>query len=161
MRSVRSQARRLNYPIKMYPINITTPYIVLLSALLLAGCSHHADDAVKALIVVGPSNHPPGSHEVEAGGRLIEYCLKNNENGIAVQADVIYVWKDMPKDLDLYDTLVFIGDKFPGERLPQSELAMEQLAQVMAKGRGIVCLHYGVGLENDDVDPDGDHPLLH
>ena len=31
----------------------------------------------------------------------------------------------------------------------------------MAKGRGIVCLHYGVGLLDEDVARDGDHPLLH
>ena len=30
----------------------------------------------RMLIVVGPSNHPPGSHEVAAGGRLMKYCLR-------------------------------------------------------------------------------------
>jgi len=145
----------------MYPFNTATHFIFFISILLFIGCSRHAENSVNVLIVVGPSNHPPGSHEVEAGGRLIEHCLENNENGIAVQADVIYAWNEIPRDIDLYDTFVFIGDKFPGERLPQSEIAMAQLTEVMAKGSGIVCLHYGVGLENEDVDQDGDHPLLY
>ena len=144
----------------MYLFYIKIP-LALVSALLFAGCAPQSHDDINVLIVVGPSTNPPGSHEVEAGGRLIEYCLENNENGIAVQANVIYAWNEIPHDIATYDTFVFIGDKFPGERLPESDRAMEELAVVMAKGRGIVCLHYGVGLLDEDVARDGDHPLLH
>ncbi|MCZ6672000.1 MAG: ThuA domain-containing protein, partial [Verrucomicrobia bacterium] len=63
--------------------------------------------------------------------------------------------------LDAYATVVFIGDNFPGERLPNSETAMEQLTTMMARGCGIVCVHYGVGLLDEDVERGGDHPLLH
>ncbi len=143
----------------MYPINNFIP-LILLSALVFVGCGRQSQDAINAIIVVGPSTHPPGSHEVDAGGRLIEYCLENNKNGIPIQADVIYAWDEIPRDIDIYDTIVFIGDKFPGERLPDSDRVMEELTDVMAKGRGIVCLHYGVGLLDEDVARDGDHPLL-
>jgi len=135
--------------------------LALLAAILLASCAPRDDHDFKALIVVGPSKHPPGSHEVRAGGRLVEYCLENNESGIAVQADVIYAWDQIPQNIDAYDTFVFLGDNFPGERLPESDRAMSQLAEAMKRGRGIVCLHFGVGLLDEDVARDGDHPLLH
>lgn len=31
--------------------------------------------AANVLILVGPSTHPPGTHEVAAGGRLVAHCL--------------------------------------------------------------------------------------
>lgn len=34
------------------------------------------------LIVVGPTNHPPGTHEVAAGGRLMKHCLENASNAV-------------------------------------------------------------------------------
>ncbi|MCZ6673082.1 MAG: hypothetical protein O7C75_09090, partial [Verrucomicrobia bacterium] len=132
-------------------------------ASLLGGCSQNAleDRDTQVLIAVGPSNHPPGSHEVAAGARLIEHCLENMENVPGVQADVVYDWSEVPQALDAYATVVFIGDNFPGERLPNSETAMEQLIAMMARGCGIVCVHYGVGLLDEDVERGGDHPLLH
>ena len=38
---------------------------------------------------------------------------------------------------------------------------MNDLAKMMERGCGIVCVHYGVGLGKDDVATDGDHSLLH
>ena len=75
----------------------------------------------RILIVVGPSTHPPGSHEVAAGGRLMKHCLENMANVPGVKADVFNEW---PKDnaaLDAASTVVFIGDNFPPMRLPDSE----------------------------------------
>lgn len=135
--------------------------LALLGSLILASCALHDDRPSNVLIVVGASKHPPGSHEVQAGGRLVEYCLENNESNLSIQADVVYAWKDIPQDIGVYDTFVFLGDNFPGERLPDSDRAMEELGEAMKKGRGIVCLHFGVGLLDEDVARDGDHPLLH
>ncbi len=43
----------------------------------------------RILIVVGPSNHPPGSHEVAAGSRLLQHFLReSNVDGLHV--DVAY-----------------------------------------------------------------------
>ena len=137
----------------------------LLSIFFFGACSpstnQETKDSTRILIVVGPSKHPPGSHEVAAGGRLLEYCVGNMENVSNVEADVVYAWSEIPKSLDAYATIVFIGDNFPGERLPGSEQAMKDIAAMMDRGCGIVCLHYGVGLQNEDMGPDGDHPLLH
>ena len=78
--------------------------IGFLSLLLifLAGCSNKetTEAPTRVLIVVGPTNHAPGTHEVAAGGRLLEYCLENMENVTGFEADVIYEWSNIPQPLD-------------------------------------------------------------
>ena len=114
----------------------------------------------RVLIVVGPTNHPPGSHEVAAGGRLMQHCLEHMENVRGVKADIVTEW---PKDqavLDAAATVVFIGDQFPPMRMPDSAAIMTQLGAMMKRGCGIVCVHYATGLRAEDVAADGAHPLL-
>src|SRR5690242_10257043 len=101
-----------------------------------------AAEPPRILIVVGPSNHPPGSHEVAAGGRVMKYCLENAANVPGLKADLFSEW---PKDqavLDAARTVVFIGDTFPPMRLPDSAAIMAQLGAMMDRGAGIVCVHY-------------------
>ena len=81
-----------------------------------AGIAAAADGdkpVARVLIVVGPSTHPPGSHEVAAGGRLMQHCLENMSNIKGVKAEVVTEW---PRDKVVRDgasTVVFIGDIFP------------------------------------------------
>ena len=92
------------------------------------------------MIVVGPSNHKPGSHEVQAGGRLMAHCLENAINLKGIRARVYYEW---PDDADVHrraSTVVFIGDQFPAERLSDSDAAMKALAEMVQRGCGIVCV---------------------
>ena len=120
-----------------------------------------ADEAktTNVLIVVGPSNHPPGSHEVAAGGRLLQHCL-NNTQMKNVQADVVYEWPKDEARLDAADSVVFIGDTFPPNRFPGSDIILAKLGAMMNRGCGIVCIHYATGLRAEDVTEDGEHPLL-
>lgn len=118
-------------------------------------------DSPSALIVVGPSRHPPGTHEVAAGARVMEYCLESLQNSGQFEVDVIDAWDSDWKTLKTYDTVILIGDSFPGERMPESDIVMKDLARMMKKGCGMITIHYGVGLKNEDMGPDGDHPLLH
>ena len=111
------------------------------------------------LIIVGPSSHAPGTHEVKAGGRLMQYCVENMENLPDVKAQVVYEWPDL-KTLEAASTIVFIGDRFPANRFGDPSRHLAQLDRVMRKGTGIVCVHYSVGMFGEDVAPDGDHPLL-
>ena len=132
-------------------------FAVLLAA---AGSLLRAADGARVLVVVGPSNHPPGSHEVAAGGRLLQDALQGMKNLDPVQADIVYEW---PRDESLREsvaTIVFIGDTFPANRFEKPERNLAQLAGMMDRGCGIVCLHYATGLLGEDVKPDGDHPLL-
>lgn len=115
----------------------------------------------KVLIVVGPTTHPPGTHEVAAGGRLMKSCLESATNVKDLSAEVFYEW---PKDKAVRDeaaTIVFIGDQFPPMRLPDAAQNMADLGAMMARGCGIVCVHYATGLAAQDVADDGEHPLLH
>jgi type 1 glutamine amidotransferase len=112
------------------------------------------------LIIVGPTDHPPGTHEVAAGGRLLKQCLENMSNLPGVKVDLFNEW---PKDKavrDAADTIVFIGDTFPPNRLPNPAQNLAELGEMMQRGCGIVCVHYATGLLGADVRSDGDHPLL-
>jgi type 1 glutamine amidotransferase len=117
--------------------------------------------AARVLIIVGPSTHPPGTHEVAASGRLLKSSVEHMENVPNVQADIVYEW---PADQELRDaasTVILLGDTFPAMRLPDSKRNLAQLAEMMARGCGMVCTHYSTGLRAEDVAEDGEHPLLH
>jgi predicted esterase/type 1 glutamine amidotransferase len=114
----------------------------------------------KILIVVGPSTHPPGSHEVVAGARVLKRCLETASNVATRDVEIIDAWPADSSDLDGVDTVVFLGDQFPGARLPDSPRVMADLTRMMDRGCGMVCLHYATGLAADDVAEDGGHPLL-
>jgi hypothetical protein len=58
-------------------------------------------------------------------------------------------------------TVVFIGDLFPPEVMPNRDDIMRDLKAMTERGCGIVCLHYATGLEAKHVSETGDHPLLH
>ncbi|MEQ9411452.1 MAG: ThuA domain-containing protein [Fuerstiella sp.] len=115
----------------------------------------------RVLIIVGPSNHPPGSHEVAAGARLMAHCLNHAENIAPISAEVFSAWPDTEAVLDAADTVVFIGDTFPPNRFPGSDAILAKLGSMMNRGCGIVCVHYATGLRAEDVSDDGEHPLLH
>lgn len=144
--------------------------LLIVAAALLSFASAAADEpatkpgdksVAQVLIVVGPSSHPPGSHEVAAGGRLLAHALEHSENLRGVRAEVVTEWPQDRKRLDEVAAVVFIGDTFPPMRMPQSERIMQELAAMTARGCGIVCLHYATGLRAEDVAADGEHPLLH
>jgi len=114
----------------------------------------------RILIVVGPSSHPPGTHEVAAGGRLMQHALQQLTNVSGLRADVFAAWPQDAKVRSQADSIVFIGDIFPPQRLPDSPLVLAQLGEMMQRGCGLVCVHYATGLRAVDVLPDGSHPLL-
>lgn len=131
-----------------------------LTLLLLFFISHTlAADSAHVLIIVGPSKHPPGSHEVAAGGRLMKHCIETMTNVPGVKADVVETWPDKAL-CEAASTVVFIGDTFPVGRFPNPQQNLADLDAMMQRGCGIVCVHYATGLLGEDVKLDGDHPLL-
>ncbi len=117
-----------------------------------------AEAAPRVLILVGPSGHPPGTHEVAAGGRVLRHCL----TAAGLKADVRSDWPaDAAKAFADVAAVAFIGDLFPPEVMPNRDAIMRDLAAMTKRGCGIVCLHYATGLEAKHVAADGDHPLLH
>ncbi|MCZ2079692.1 MAG: ThuA domain-containing protein [Bryobacterales bacterium] len=114
----------------------------------------------QVLIVAGPSSHPPGTHEVDAGARLLDWAVENMDNVQGVRAEIVHQWPTDKTQLDGAATVVFIGDLFPPYRMPDSEAIINDLSVMMNRGVGIVCLHYANGLPAANVPPDGAHPLL-
>ncbi len=124
------------------------------------GAAAPVEGAKRILILVGPSTHPPGTHEVMAGGRLMQAMLQRATNLGPVQVEVTTEWPPSAKVREAVSTLVCIGDIFPAQRLPDSPLVLSQMGEMMQRGCGLVCVHYATGLRAVDVTPDGGHPLL-
>ncbi len=112
------------------------------------------------LILVGPTTHPPGTHEVAAGGRLVAHCLTHAENVPGIQAEVVTEWPTDRAKLQKIAVVVFTGDRFPPEEMADRDRIMGDLVNMMDHGCGLVCFHYATGLNAMQVKPDGDHPLL-
>jgi len=112
------------------------------------------------LIVIGPSEHPPGTHEVPATGRLLKYCLESSPSAQGLEVTLSDGWPTDEQLLDRVHSVVFLGDFFPPTRLPNQPQIMEQLQAMMERGCGLVCIHFATGLGADHVDEAGHHPLL-
>jgi type 1 glutamine amidotransferase len=108
------------------------------------------------LVLAGPSSHPPGTHEVQAGARVVGHCL----NQLGVEAQVGEAWPDDPAALATVRGLVFIGDVFPPMRWKDSPRILAEIGALMKRGGGLACLHYATGLRKEDVGPNGEHPLM-
>ena len=90
----------------------------------------------------------------------MKYCVENPANCKPAIAQVRNTWPENEEELKDISTVVFIGDLFPPEQMDEPEKIKAQLAQMMARGCGIVCIHYATGLRKQHVTEDGDHPLL-
>jgi type 1 glutamine amidotransferase len=138
------------------------PMLAIVAALVVTAAVHAQGAAAKkqVLILVGPSTHPPGSHEVAAGARLMKHCLEHAENVRGIEATVVTAWPEDRQRLQRVATVVFTGDQFPPARMPDRDRIMADLTGMMEHGCGLVCVHYATGLAAGDVAKDGDHPLL-
>jgi type 1 glutamine amidotransferase len=133
--------------------------LLLIVAFLIPSYTASAGPEKHVLIVVGPSNHPPGSHEVAAGARVLKHCLESMTNVEAFKVELVEHWPNQ-EQRDRADTVVFMGDTFPANRFRDPQRNLLDLASMMDRGCGIVCIHYATGLLGDDVTENGEHPLL-
>lgn len=134
--------------------------VIGLATPLLARAQADRGTPTQVLIVVGPSTHPPGTHEVAAGARLMKHCLEHAANVRGIEAEVVTAWPADRQRLQKIATVVFTGDQFPPARMPNRDRIMADLTSMMDHGCGLVCVHYATGLAAADVVKDGDHPLL-
>jgi len=143
-------------------------HVVLLALILGAmaqsafeGGALAADPApANVLLVVGPSLHPAGTHEVPANARLMKHCLEHAQGVTPMRAEIVTAWPKDAAALKNAATVVFFGDIFPAQTLPEPQRVRTDLAAMMDRGCGLVCVHYATGLRAQDVAEDGDHPLL-
>ena len=132
----------------------------LLVSLTFVATTLFAEQPKRVLLVVGPSHHAPGTHEVEAGCELIKYCLEHAEGIGSIEAEVAVGWPADKSKLENLSTIVFSGDRFPLAELEDTEKNMKELATIVDEGCGVFCFHYGVGLQGGQMRDDGYHPLL-
>jgi len=138
-------------------VKVVLSLAVLLSTPMVTSVLQATEPVKNVLIVAGPSNHPPGTHEVAAGARVMEHCMAQVEG---VHVDLVQGWPEDKKVAAEAATIVFIGDIFPPEMLPERDKIMAEVAAAMDRGCGIVCVHYATGLRKQHVAEDGAHPLL-
>ncbi len=139
-----------------------TPVALLLATIPLFFtplCSAEDARPSKVLIVVGPSGHPPGTHEVAAGARLIAYCLEHTAR-MKFDVKVVFAWPQDQKLLRDISTVVFSGDGFPLAKMKNKKQNMQALAAMMDRGCGIVCYHYATGVQPNEISDKGFHPLV-
>lgn len=106
-----------------------------------------AEDKKKRLVMIaGSPSHGPGDHEFNAGVHLFEKCLKGFPG-----LELITFYSGYPKDdsaLDTADAIVCYADGGAGHPLVR-EKRLERIGKLMAKGVGLMCMHYGVEVPKD------------
>ncbi len=125
------------------------------SLALLAGVApSRAADAPKAkkvVLVAGTPSHGRGEHEFNAGTILMKKCLDQTP-GIDAQ---IYLngWPKDPAAFDGADSIVLYMDGGAGHPVIQAD-HLQKMGELMAKGVGLVCLHYAVEVPKDKGGPE-------
>ncbi len=102
--------------------------------------AHKQADVKKVVLIAGHKSHGYMAHEHKAGCMLLAEAL--NDSGLPIKAEV--VTGGWPKDesvLDDADSIVIYADGGPGHPF-NNHLA--KLNDLMKKGVGLVCIHYGV-----------------
>jgi putative membrane-bound dehydrogenase-like protein len=125
-----------------------TPQLLL--GLLLFPCAFHPapaktpDGKTVAVLVAGKPSHGPGEHEFNAGIRLLEHCLNEGVPDLVTHAHFNAEWPGA-EELAQADTLVIYCDGGEQHLLLQGE-RMADVDRMMARGAGLVVLHYAVEL---------------
>jgi hypothetical protein len=105
-----------------------------------------ADKKKKLVMIAGSPSHGPGDHEFNAGVRLFEKCLKDFPG-----LETVVFLSGYPKDdsaLDTADAIVCYADGGGNHPLVR-EKRLERIGKLMAKGVGLMCIHYGVEVPKD------------
>lgn len=105
-----------------------------------------ADKKKKLAMIAGSPSHGPGDHEFNAGVRLFEKCL----TGFPGLETVVFL-SGYPKDdsaLDTADAIVCFADGGGNHPLVR-EKRLDRIGKLMAKGVGLMCMHYGVEVPKD------------
>lgn len=100
----------------------------------------------KLVLIAGTPSHGPGDHEFNAGVQLLNQCLAGVKG-----LETAVVLNGYPKDdsvLDSADGILCYADGGAGHPLVRDR-HLERIGQLMAKGVGLMCAHYGVEVPKD------------
>lgn len=102
----------------------------------------------KVVFIAGKKSHGPGDHEYEKGLKLFAECLRTSPNLKGFRSEVhLDGWPRDPHVLDDADTIVLYCDGSDHSEKDHPLLEgdrLEQLGRAMARGAGLVALHYTV-----------------
>ena len=128
-------------------------WVCLISASLLPAqeASDSGANVKKTLVLMaGKPSHPPGMHEFNAGVQLLEKCLADVPN-----LEVKTTLNGWPEDEDVLrnaDAIVFYMDGGAGHEVVQEgDRRMKLINELVDKGVGIGCMHYGVEVVRDQA----------
>lgn len=122
-----------------------------LGVILIGGLNCRAAESTpprRVLFVVGPSGHPPGTHEVAAGARLLKHCVDQVSKGRGIETMISEGWPTDSALLEHVRVVVFTGDMFPPYRFANSKEVFRQLLQRIERGGSIVCVHYATSVND-------------
>jgi hypothetical protein len=126
--------------------------LTLLFALALAGLFSTADAAEKKIVLVaGKLSHGPGEHEFRAGCLLLKSCL-DKVPGVSA---VVYSngWPNVDTAFDGADAIMLFMDGGGGHPAIKGD-HLKVLGDLMKKGVGLGCYHYGVEVPKDKGGPE-------
>ncbi|MBN2451239.1 MAG: ThuA domain-containing protein, partial [Lentisphaeria bacterium] len=109
-----------------------------------ARTSSGADVLRRVLFVAGPDSHGEGTHDHEAGCRLLAAELERCVAGMA--ADVSLGWPQDGRLLAGADALVVYSDGEEGHPILGH---IEDVAARVKQGMGVVCLHYALAVPGE------------
>lgn len=99
----------------------------------------------KVVLIAGKNSHGEGEHAHTAGVMLLKQCLETSPNVAGMDVEVVLNgWPEDPSTLDDADTILVYADGFGGHPLFSKPERLKQIRGLMARGTGLVCLHYAV-----------------
>ena len=106
-----------------------------------------AEETKKLLLIAGTPSHGPGDHEFNAGVQLLAKCLETVE-GLETVVQ-LNGWPEDEAKFDGVDGILMYMDGGKGHPAVQ-EGRLAFLGELMAKGVGFMCAHFGVEVPKDN-----------
>jgi type 1 glutamine amidotransferase len=125
-----------------------SPFAAALLSLALATPGGPAP-APKRLLLVGhaPDGHPAGTHEYNAGLKILQKCLAKVPGVEVTVAHGDDPWRDGPELIGRADAVVLFVSE--GARwMQESPQRFAALGKLAARGGGLVVLHWGMGAKD-------------
>lgn len=123
-----------------FSLHMILPLAIMTLALVTSLQAFQAPQEKRIVFLAGNPSHNYGSHEHYAGCRILAASLQENLKGVKCE---VYRggWPSDESVLDGADTIIMYADGGGGHpAIPHQK----KLGELMAKGVGLVCLHYGV-----------------
>ena len=105
----------------------------------------------KIVLIAGKGSHGTGAHAHTEGIKLLKGCLDTATNVKGFTTTAVYGgWRKDQSVLDGAATIVVFSDGFAGHPLKGPE-KMKKVGELMARGTGLIMLHYAVAPVPDKV----------